>query len=61
MSPLVQVLLEFLLYLIAKGLQMLMVATLGSVICLVGWMGQLGHDQNVPKGPVVQVLLEFLT
>ena len=57
----VQVLLEFLLYLIAKGLQMLMVATLGSVVSLVGWMGQLGHDQNVPKGPVVQVLLKFLT
>ena len=57
----VQVLLEFLLYLIAKGLQMLMVATLGSVVSLVGWMGQLGHDQNVPKGPVVQVLLKLMT
>ena len=55
----VQVLLEFLLYLITKGLQMLMVGTLGSVVSL-GWVGQLGHDQNVPRGSVVQILLEFL-
>ena len=60
-GPVVQVLLKFLLYLITKGLQMLMVVTLGSVVSLVGWVGQLGHDQNVPKGQVVQVLLEFLT
>ena len=57
----VQILLEFLLYLITKVLQMLMVGTLGSVVTLVGWVGQLGHDQNVQKDPVVQVLLKFLT
>ena len=41
---------------------MLMVGTgdLGSVVTLVGWVGQLGHDQNVPRGSVVQILLEFL-
>ena len=55
----VQVLLEFLLYLITKGLQMLMVGTLGSVVCPVGWVSQLGHDQNVPKGLEVWVHFEF--
>ena len=40
----VQILLEFLLYLITKVLQMLMVGTLGSIVTLMGWVGQFGHD-----------------
>ena len=38
-----------------------MVDNLEPVLTLVGMVGQLGLDQNVPKGQVVQVLLEFLT
>ena len=56
----VQILLEFLLYLITKLLQVLMVGTLGSIVTLMRWVDQLGHDQNVPRGSVVQILMEFL-
>ena len=40
-----------------SGLQMVMVDTLEPVLILVGMVGQLGHDPNVPKGQGDQVLL----
>ena len=36
---------------------MVMVDTLEPVLILVGMVGQLGHDPNVPKGQGDQVLL----